>query len=260
MIVLANKHIDSNESKKKIIELFNEKVKGKKPDTHKSNKKHDGKGGHWLETQMGIPHNADNHPDIFGYEMKNETTSKTTFGDWSASFYIFKDKNFDITRDDFIKIFGKPNFKKGGRCSWSGEPIPKINKYSKFGQILLVDEEENILIKYNYDKDLRQNKSEIVPSNMQKTDLIIAKWDKQSLKPKLEKKFNGFGWFKCKKDNNGFYNKIVFGDPINWVNWIKGVNSGLIFFDSGMYVGNNRPYSEWRANNEYWDSLIREEY
>ena len=95
---------------------------------------------------------------------------------------------------------------------------------------------------------------------MQKKDLVIARWDKESIKAKLEDKFDKFGWFKCKKDKNGFYNKIVFGDPIKWKNWLDGVKKGLIFFDSGMHVGNKRPYSEWRADNKYWDSLITEEY
>lgn len=31
-------------------------------------------------------------------------------------------------------------------------------------------------------------------------------------------------------------------------------------FDSGMYEGNPRPYSQWRANNNLWDSLIIESY
>ena len=64
------------------------------------------------------------------------------------------------------------------------------------------------------------------------------------------------GWFKCNKDINGIYTTIVFGDPINFETWINGVKKGLIFFDSGMYAGNPRPYSQWRANNNYWESLI----
>lgn len=43
-------------------------------------------------------------------------------------------------------------------------------------------------------------------------------------------------------------------------NWIKLVKQGVVFFDSGMYQGNKRPYSQWRANNSYWDSLITENY
>ena len=54
-------------------------------------KKHCGKEGHWLEDKMGIKHNSKNEPDIFGYEMK-KNSSKITFGDFSASEYLFSKK------------------------------------------------------------------------------------------------------------------------------------------------------------------------
>ena len=105
--------------KEEIISRFYNNVKGKIPDVSNSNFKHDGKYGHWLEKQMDIRPNANNAPDLFGYEMKNQTSSgKITYGDWSASEYIFHgksnkrngtNKNFDIDRSKFLKIFGKPN-------------------------------------------------------------------------------------------------------------------------------------------------------
>jgi len=248
------------EGKKKIIELFKKNVKGKNPDLSKYTTKHDGKEGHWLEAQMNIKPNADNLPDLYGYEMKNSTKSKTTFGDWSADFYIFKDSKYKITRDDFLQIFGKPNEKKGGRFSWSGEPCPAIRCYNSFGQKLFVDKDKNILVKYSYSKDKRHNKETIIPKIMQKENLVIARWDFESIKNKLESKFNVKGWFKCTKDGEGIYNKISFGDPVTFDNWIEGVKSGEVFFDSGMYQGNIRPYSQWRANNSYWDNLITSSY
>src|SRR3989338_2803285 len=106
--------------KQKIIALFKKNIKGKKINLDKYEIKHDGKEGHWLEAQMSIKANADNLPDLYGYEMKKHTKGKTTFGDWSANYYIFQDKKYKITRDLFLQIFGKPNAKKGGRFSWSG--------------------------------------------------------------------------------------------------------------------------------------------
>ena len=126
--------------KQKIVKLFNKNVKGKIPDSSASNARHDGKDGHWLEVQMGVAHNASNAPDLFGFEMKNATSSKTTFGDWSASYYIFKDEKYGIDREQFLMIFGAPNLAKQNRYSWSGKPIPKIDIYNSFGQILKVDE------------------------------------------------------------------------------------------------------------------------
>lgn len=82
----------------------------------------------------------------------------------------------------------------------------------------------------------------------------------KSLKDKLEDKFNQKGWFTCKKDSEGKYNQICFGGTFNFDQWLDLVAKGIVFFDSGMYQGNKRPYSQWRANNKYWDSLITERY
>lgn len=243
-------------NKQKIIDRFNKNVRGKTSDTNSANKKHCGKEGHWLELQMGIKPNASNKPDIYGYEMKNETTSKTTFGDWSASYYIYKDDKYDITRDDFFDIFGKPNPKKNNRPSWSGEPCPTIHKWNQFGQKLVVDKENNIIALYNFDEDKRKRKNKIIPKSMQVSNLIIAKWSASKMKEKVESKFNNNGWFKCYKDKEGRYCSIAFADPFNFETWIQDVKTGLVFFDSGMYKTNNRNYSQWRANNKYWEDKI----
>ena len=124
-----------NEVEQRIVGIFRERIKGRKPDVSASNSRHDGKYGHWLETQFAIGHNASNSADLFGYELKNETGSKTTFGDWSANEYIYNNPDyFDVfdertkleRREHFLDIFGKANEAKGGRRSWSGEPCPKI--------------------------------------------------------------------------------------------------------------------------------------
>lgn len=253
--------VDSREEvKQKIINLFIKKVKGKKPDTSASNIRHDGKGGHWLETQMGIIHNANNAPDLHGFEMKNFTGSKTTFGDWSANYYIFKDPSYSLTRDKFLSIFGGPNILKKNRFSWSGRSCPKINNYNIFGQKLEIDNEGNIFAVYSYENDSRVGKSITVPEIFRKEKIIIAKWDAERLKKKVEDKFNKFGWFKCEMGQDGSYSEIVFGDPINFKKWIEGVKKGDIFFDSGMYQGNARNYSQWRADNKYWESLVTDRY
>lgn len=246
--------------KRRIIALFNKNVRGRRSDTSNSHERHDGKEGHWLEVRMNIKHNAKNEPDLDGFEMKNHTGSKTTFGDWSADYYIFNDSTYDITRDEFLKIFGGPNLKKNGRFSWSGAPCPKVGSCNTFGQRMTVDRLGNIFALYNFEKDLRKEKKKIVPPSMRKRNLILAKWEAVSIKKKLEKKFNKLGWFKCIQDKNGVYSKIGFGNAINFKLWITGVRKGLVFFDSGMYQGNPRPYSQWRASNKYWEGLMVEKY
>ena len=252
--------VSNNDSKNKIIELFNKKVRGKKSNTLSSNQNHDGKDGHWLETQMGIKHNGNNAPDIFGFEMKNHTSNKTTFGDWSPDFTLFKKKFRVMTRDTFLQLFGAPNIEKENRYSWSGKPCPKISGFNTFGQKLEIDKNNNILAIYNFKEDQRKDKKKIMPNEFQKERIVIASWSNELMKKRVEKKFNNLGWFKCLKNKEEVYSDIVFGDPINFNNWIKGVKKGLIYFDSGMYQGNPRPYSQWRADNKYWESLVTEKY
>lgn len=266
-------------AKEQIINLFRKNVKGKKPNVEGQNEHHDGRKGHWLEQQFGITANADNEADLWGYELKNETTSKTTFGDWSANIYVFtnptytslfKGKNKHEKQDSFVKIFGKPNMSKGGRYSWSGSPCPKIGLYNDFGQTLVITNNKDIVTLYSYSHDKRANKATIIPQELQIDNLEIARWygehspsskrTDKCLKSKLEDKFNDKGWFTCKTNKTGEYVKICFGKPIDYDEWLRLVKKGVVFFDSGMYEGNVRPYSQWRANNNFWDSLIVETY
>lgn len=263
-------------AKEKLIEIFHQNVKGKIPDVSYSNQRHDGRTGHWLERQFNITANGNNEADIFGYELKNQTTSKTTFGDWSPNYFIFKDEEyFNIfdgdsaprRQDQFVRMFGKPNEKKGGRCSWSGQPAPRLNQYNDFGQIMYIENNFDIVVAYCYSKDRRVDKSFIIPNEFKVENLEIARWygypnglRGKSLSEKLEDKFNQNGWFTCKTNSYGVYEKICFGNPITFENWMKLVQEGTVFFDPGMYEGNKRPYCQWRANNNLWNSLITEEY
>lgn len=253
------------EGKQEIINRFNNNVRGRRPDTSSSNQGHDGKAGHWLEHQMGIKINNKTEADLFGYEMKNQTTSKTTFGDWSADYYIFKDSQYFTSReiranrDRFMEIFGtyKPD---KDRYSWSGEVTPKIKNFNQYGQKLIVEESNNIIAIYSYEQDSRENKTDIIPVNMQLNNLTLAQWQSDSMRKRVESKFNNKGWFKCLQNNLGVYTAIQFGKPIDFEYWIDLVAEGIVFFDSGMYQGNKRPYSQWRALNNFWDSLIIETY
>lgn len=250
-----------SEQEMKIVKLFKDKVYGKSPNTDNSHQGHDGKDGHWLERQMGIAANKDNQPDLFGYEMKNNTTSKTSFGDWSASYRIFKDAEKNLTQVEFIRIFGRPNLDKNGRYSWSGDPVPKIDRPSPYnGSIMSIDNEHNISIVYNYSCDPRPDKHIIVPPRLQKDGLILMKWTKEELEEKLLNKFGQHGWFKCSKNKNGEYCEISFGAPMNYKNWIEQVKKGVVYFDSGMREDSSKPYASWRANNTYWNSLITHTY
>lgn len=244
--------------KKAIIDSFYKKVRGQKP----PGRIHDGGRGHWIENRMGISPNGKNAPDLNGYEMKDDTNNKTTFGDWSPTEAIFKGtrlKKAEISRSEFLKLFGQPNQYKNNRPSWSGKPCPKVSGYNEFGQILKVTPEGDVKATYSFSKDSRINKYELIPTKYQVENLVLAKWSKEYLKNKLESKFNQKGWFKLKL-KNGVYSEISFGGPIDFSTWIRLVKKGVVFFDCGMYEGNSRNYCQWRASNALWESLIVDTY
>jgi len=261
-----------DENKRIIIDKFNKNVRGRREDTTHSNQAHDGKGGHWLEKQMSVIHNPNNKPDLLGYEMKNQTSSgKISFGDWSADEYIFQhgrpkkhhttNQNFNITKNEFVQIFGKSNPNKNNRYSWSGIPAPsKYNIMNTYGQVITIDKDNDVIVIYNYSNDKRVNKKSIVPKNMQVEGLVLARWKYQTIKNRLEDKFNQKGWFTCTKDNRGVYNSIHFGKPINYELWISLFKQGLVYFDSGMKENESRNYSIWRSPTVNWNNLIIDSY
>ena len=71
--------------KEKIKELFFKNVYGLSPNIEGYDKKHAGAKGHWLEKKLGKTPDASNEADFWGYECKNFTSNKTTWGDWSAN-------------------------------------------------------------------------------------------------------------------------------------------------------------------------------
>ena len=248
--------------KRELLEVFEKNVKGKIPDLSQFNKKHDGREGDWLTIQMGLKVNGKNEPDYKGFEMKTDSP-KTTFGDWSPTTAIYKKPEKGtkpkLERDNFLTIFGHKHpdteGRKAGRYSWCTPIFPNSQEFNNQGQIIKVDNSSNVIAYYYYSKDKRLNKAKLVPVELQVDELILAKWDAKNLKSKLEKKFNKLGWFKCIKDKSGKYEKIQFGNPINFENFIKLVKTGDIFCDSGMYSQNSRPYMNWRASKNIWTSL-----
>jgi len=244
-------------NKNHIITLFNQNVRNKDIKLLGFNKNHNGKIGYWLEEQMNIKHNSKNNPDINGYEMK-KYSNRITLGDFSASEYIFS-KNKNITKNDFIYYFGKPNPLKNNRYSWSGSCIPKYNIYNSYGQILRINDNNDILIEYSFSKDKRENKNNF-PNFLKNDNITIALWNKNKLENNINNKFNIKGFFICKINNNKF-NKILFGKPFDYNYFIENIKTNIIIFDSGMYIGNNRNYSIFKTINfDFWKKLIIEEY
>jgi hypothetical protein len=260
-----------DDRKKQIIELFNKNVKGKAIDISNMNRRHAGAEGHWLEERMELQHNSRNSPDIFGYEMKKES-KKITFGDFSASEYIYSkrkpiinetnkwiDENIQMTRNEFIKYFGNANMKKHGRYSWSGKCVPCYGKYNDCGQKMIIDDCNNICIYYRYDKDIRKHKKEY--DFLENGKILIVIWLESKMQKHIDNKFNAKGFFICKKNKDGLFDKICFGKAFDFSYFVKNIKNGNIIFDSGMYFGNNRNYSQFRSScSKFWNLLIVEEF
>lgn len=256
--------IQKNMTKDQIILLFEKNVKGKI--YVKNNDDHCGEEGQWLEKLMNLKINSNNSPDIGGYEMKKDS-KKISFGDWSGE-YLFSqkreliddmnDEKIMLTKEKFIKYFGNKNEEKD-RYSWSGSCVPKYNEWNNCGQMLKIDEHNNILAMYAYDLDKRKAKT---TPEWKNREICIAVWNNKKMENHVNNKFNQKGFFICKKDKNNKYNKICFGMPINFKLFIKKIKTGDIFFDSGMYYDehkpNNRLYSHWRAGQKFWDNLLIE--
>jgi hypothetical protein len=260
-----------------IKEVFDEKVRGRAPMV--SHGGHEGAEGHWLQVQFGLTADSKNAPDFHGFELRDDTTSKTTFGDWPADQYIFfshkkclasrlkaaecrKCSRSQLTRDQFFEIFGSPTSAKGGRLSWSGRVFPKVGNVNEFGQEMSVLVDGTVEIHYRYSVDGNPNKRVRVPKPLQEDDVLLARWTSENLAKRLENKFNKLGWFKCIQESKGHgrYIGIQFGRPITFPLWIQLVRDGVVYLDSGMYQGNSRPYSNWRADNRLWTSLCDEFY
>jgi hypothetical protein len=270
------------EIKEQIKQIFDLKIRGHAPTVWEGVARRDSHEGHWLEFQFGLKPNGSNTPDFSGFELKDDTSSKTTFGDWPADMYLFfshkrcetsqakasgclKCCNSLISRDEFLITFGTATARgkdNQDRFSWSGKVFPKIGPSNEYGQSLRVEVDGSVTISYSHSLDQRPDKNSIVRSELRKDDIVLAHWTSEKLKLRLERKFNQLGWFKCvqTEGGHGAYTAIKFGGPINFLTWIEQVKTGTVYLDSGMYLGNNRPYSSWRASNKFWDSLVEETY
>lgn len=255
-IMLSRRKYTMNEQK--IIGLFNTFVKGKK--FNQALITPCGAEGQWLEKLMGIHSNNRCQPDIYGYEMKKQAR-KITFGDWSGVYLFSSPKQrkllnkineepISLSREEFIKNFGHQTSHE--RFSWSGECVPKIGKWNRYGQKLVIDNKKNILALYSFKHDKRENKS----SRWKNKKICIALWENKALRSKVNSKFNQRGFFICCANKEKIYYDVIFGPPMDFTFFIEAVREGKIYLDSGMYHDtkktNNRLYSNWRANEKFW--------
>jgi hypothetical protein len=243
------------EVKFRIRQRFDRYVRGQTPTLEGFNTRHDGAEGDWLTKQMGLAPNGRNEPDFEGFEMKKFSKTKTSFGDWSPDISVYKGPTKLVNREVFLQLFGAPNPRKSNRYSWSGSVFPKVGSVNQAGQSIAIDSSGDIIIKYEYLKDGRDEKFQIKEHIALHQNLELARWKKASLERKVAQKFGQLGWFRCLKDRNGRYDALQFGFPISYAQFMELFRVGDIFLDCGMHQGNSRPYMTWRASNQVWDKL-----
>ena len=154
-----------------------------------------------------------------------------------------------------MTFFGAPNINKGNRYSWSGSVFPKMGPFNAHGQVLRIAANQDVVAIYSHSHDHVHKGLNVMPAKFRVDELEIARWQSQTLKRKLEQKFNQLGWFRCLKGKNGAYERIQFGGPINFENFMALLKEGTIYIDCGMYQGNDRPYMNFRASNRLWNAL-----
>ena len=155
---------------------------------------------------------------------------------------ITKDDYDDMDNDNLFKIVKENFYKKDeedewyNTCEYTDDELNQMQLISPSWTVGLLN------LSFQSDDTSETTTSfkiydELTGSDFESID-IISTFDGQI---KVKNKFDHSGWFKCVMEN-GVYTKIVFGRPVNFKTWIEYVISGDIYFDSGMYQGNKRPY------------------
>ena len=167
----------------------------------------------------------------------------------------------NMTKKEFLKTFGSPNPKKNNRYSWSGSCFPKYGEgWNKCGQRIIFTDNKDLVIEYSYEHDERAEKINFQSFLKTSTPIKIAFWPNLKIVDHINNKFNVNGFYICKKNKDGVYDKICFGKRIDFDYFYNGIVNKTIILDSGMYDGNNRHYSHFRSPNGVWEDLITEEY
>jgi hypothetical protein len=249
--------IENDEDAKQIIlDRFNTNVKDK--EISSINTLHNGAFGHWLETQMGVIHNCRNEPDLFGFEMKTGDNVTTGIDKAPDIFYIngvdCRKGKTKLPQECKKEFWNKYASQKQSEDKTIGGW--KINEFNKCGQKIVVDEDNNIKVLYDYNYDTRDNKEYL---ELLKTPHIIMKWKVESLRSAINNKFNKRGFFKCIKEGNK-YTKICFGSPFTFETWIEEFKKGVIYHDGYSKLKGRGRHVFRASNNKFWDKLIRQVY
>ena len=288
--------ISKEDSKALIIHNFHQNVLGRFPNDLK--KIHKGYKGHWLELNLGGKIDADGNADLNGFECKIES-KRVSWGDWGPPYRIFCDKSYNLFKTGnitenmwkFVEHIGvkRNDLKHGTYYSLSGKHMVQyINDFTNIG-LSLEENNSNISIFYNFDKDYRESKLLKIPKEFQKNNLLIYKWfgtdsnfqifkeSKKvidstikvnltgktaavSLEERIRRKFGVYGIvIGLHNKLNGFYG-LKFLKRIVLDDWLVFFKNKDVFYDPGLTTANKRPYNQWRSKKKFMETLIEDIY
>ena len=288
--------ISKEDSKSLIIENFHKNVIGGFPNDLK--KIHKGYKGHWLESNLGGKIDADGNADLNGFECKIES-KRVSWGDWGPPYRIFCDKSYNLFKTGkikenmwkFVEIIGvrRNDLKHGTYYSLSGKHMVKyLNDLTSIG-LSIEENNTDISVFYNFDKDQRESKILNIPKEFQKNNLLIYKWfgtdsnfqifkeskkvkDRTikinskgknasvSLEERIRRKFGVYGLVIGLHDKyKGFYG-LKFLKRISFKDWLSFLKNKNVFYDTALTTSNDRPYNQWRSTKKFMDSLVEDIY
>ena len=286
------------ESRQNIIDHFHNNVLGRYPKDSELKSSHKGKLGHWLESNLGGRIDADGDADLNGYECKVES-KKTSWGDWGAPYRIFCDRSYKLFCEThayknmwiLCKSLGveRVHDKDGVYFSMSGKHIPKyINDQTYIG-LSLIEEDQDIYMKYSFSEDKREDKDILTPNELKKDNLVIYKWHgtnrsfdlfkkdvidnnlpidvtleglkaSVSLEERIRRKFGIHGMVIGMHDKDrGFYG-LKFLKSITYQDWLSFLKEKNVIYDTALTSRNKRPYNQWRSPAKFMKTLEEETY
>ena len=288
--------ISKEDSKSLIIENFHKNVLGRFPNDLK--KIHKGYKGHWLEVNLGGKIDADGNADLNGFECKIES-KKVSWGDWGPPYRIFCDKSYNLFKTGkikenmwkFVEIIGvrRNDLKHGTYYSLSGKHMVKyLNDLTSIG-LSIEENNTDISVFYNFDKDQRESKKLHIPKEFQKNNILIYKWFGKdsnfqifkeskkvidstieiklkgkkaavSLEERIRRKFGVYGIVVGLHDKyKGFYG-LKFLKRISFKDWLSFFKNKDVFYDTALTTSNDRPYNQWRSKKKFMETLVEDIY
>ena len=191
----------------------------------------------------------------------------------------------------FVEIIGvrRNDLKHGTYYSLSGKHMVQFINHSTNIGLSLEENNSDISIFYDFDKDQRESKILHIPKEFQKNNILIYKWFGKdsnfqifkeskkvidssieiklkgkkaavSLEERIRRKFGVYGIVVGLHDKyKGFYG-LKFLKRISFKDWLSFFKNKDVFYDTALTTSNDRPYNQWRSKKKFMETLVEDIY